>query len=110
MRKHAAALLAALTVAALVAVLAWPRMLLADTTSCSLTSSSYGNSVLNPPVGEDTDFFVNKGGIPNVMFLLDTSGSMLQLAPEGASKSWGSFENPASGSAGNGYGCYNAYA
>ncbi len=92
-------------------LLALPVVLHADTTSCSLLASSFGDAVINPPGGEDTDFFVNSGGVPNVMFVLDTSGSMVRMPPDGASGGWGSFQDSSalSGSA-TGYGCVNTYA
>ena len=31
--------------------------------------------------------------MPNVALVLDTSGSMRRLAPDGAARSWGSFED-----------------
>ena len=49
--------------------------------------------------GEDVDLFTNQGGVPNVMFLLDNSGSINRMAPDGAVNTWGSF--------GNTYGCGN---
>ncbi|HYD53570.1 MAG TPA: hypothetical protein VEA99_13125, partial [Gemmatimonadaceae bacterium] len=75
--------------------------------ACSLPSSSYTDAMLNSPSGEDQDFFVTTGGVPNVVFLIDSSGSMQKLPPDGASSGWGSFENPASTMAGMGYGCTN---
>ncbi len=49
--------------------------------------------------GEDVDLFTNQGGVPNVMFLLDNSGSINRMAPDGAVNTWGSF--------GSTYGCGN---
>jgi type IV pilus assembly protein PilY1 len=102
--------LRALAVAAAVAVVVLaPVALLADVASCSLMASSYADSIVNPPKGEDTDFFVSSGGIPNLMFLLDTSGSMQNMAPDGAG-GWGSFEPAGLTTAGSGYGCINTWA
>ena len=82
-----------LSVAAGVATaLLLPVRLVADVASCSLLASSYADAIVNTPKGEDTDFFVNQGGVPNVMFILDTSGSMEDLPPNGASTGWGVFE------------------
>src|SRR5512138_1704038 len=95
--------LAALLAAAVAAAVLAPIHLLADLASCSVNASSFADSVLNPPKGEDTEFFVSSGGgVPNIMFVLDTSGSMLRLPPDGATQSWGTF--------GDGYGCTNAVA
>jgi type IV pilus assembly protein PilY1 len=103
--------LAPLAVAAAVAAaLAIPINLLADVASCSLATSSYVDSVINPARGEDTEFFVSSGGVPNLMFLLDTSGSMMAMAPDGAADTWGSFERPGNATANQGYGCTNAFA
>jgi type IV pilus assembly protein PilY1 len=94
---------------AVAAVVLTPVMLLADVASCSLIASSYADTILNPSKGEDTDFFVSSGGVPNLMFLIDTSGSMKNLAPD-SSGGWGSFEPTGLTSAGTGYGCINGYA
>jgi type IV pilus assembly protein PilY1 len=99
-----------LAVAAAVAVVVLtPVMLLADVSSCSLIASSYADTILNPSKGEDTDFFVSSGGVPNLMFLIDTSGSMQNLAPD-STGGWGSFEPTGLTTAGTGYGCINGYA
>lgn len=100
-----------LAVAALVAaVISVPVHLLADVASCSLATSSYADAVINPPRGEDTEFFVSTGGVPNLMFLIDTSGSMMNMAPDGARDTWGSFERPGNLIGGGGFGCSNSFA
>lgn len=81
----------------------------ANDAACLLPTSSYSDAILNPPRGEDTDFFVTTGGVPNVAFLIDTSASMLRLPPDGASSGWGSFEDPLAGGGGAGFGCSNPY-
>lgn len=50
-----------------------------------LLVSSYTDSLLNRPKGEDTNFFIRAGGVPNIMLLLDSSGSMNRLPPDGPS-------------------------
>ncbi|HSN91483.1 MAG TPA: hypothetical protein VLS93_09660, partial [Anaeromyxobacteraceae bacterium] len=67
---------ARIAAAALAALLLWPAAAPAqDEAACSLGGSSYADAILNPPKGEDTDFFTTTGGVPNVAFLLVTSGS-----------------------------------
>jgi hypothetical protein len=95
-------LLAVLVAAAAAGAVLVPVHLLADIASCSVTLSSYADAVVNPSRGEDTEFFVSTGGVPNVMFVLDTSGSMRRLPKDGAAQSWGSF--------GATYGCSNTFA
>src|SRR5512133_140598 len=95
-------LLSPLVAAGVAAAVFLPVRLLADLVTCSVNLGSYAEGVVNPPSGEDVEFFVSSGGIPNIMLVLDTSSSMRRLAPDGASTSWGSF--------GNGYGCTNAWA
>jgi type IV pilus assembly protein PilY1 len=103
--------LAVVAVAAAVAVsIAVPIHLLADVSSCSLATASYADAIINPPSGEDTDFFVTSGGVPNLMFLIDNSGSMMNMPPDGAADTWGSFEATAISTTGYGYGCTNTYA
>ncbi len=99
MNRKLAAMLVAAAVAGAVLL---PVHLLADIASCSVNASSYADAVLNPSRGEDTEFFVTSGGVPNIMLVLDTSSSMRRLAPDGAATSWGSF--------GAAYGCTNAWA
>ncbi len=83
----------------------------ADVASCSVTASSYADSIVNPPRGEDTEFFVNTGGIPSLVFLVDNSTSMLRLPPDGAALSWGTFASAkGNGSELTAYGCTNAHA
>jgi type IV pilus assembly protein PilY1 len=99
------------TIAIALVLLALPVTLRADTAACSLFASSYSDAILNPPTGEDSDFFVNTGGVPNLMFLLDTSGSMVRLPPDGASGGWGSFQDASNvGGSATGHGCKNAFA
>jgi type IV pilus assembly protein PilY1 len=73
--------------------------------ACTLPSSSLADTLLNPSDGEDTEFFVTSGGVPNIALFLDTSESMLRVGPDGAGRTWGSFQV-----SGTGYGCENAYA
>jgi type IV pilus assembly protein PilY1 len=87
-----------------------PASAAASDAACSMLSSSYADAILNPPKGEDTEFFASTGGVPNVMFLLDTSGSMIRLPPDGASAGWGTFEKPLNVAKDMGYGCTNPYA
>jgi type IV pilus assembly protein PilY1 len=103
-------LLLALVAAGVAGAVLTPVLLLADAASCSVTVSSYADAVINPPSGEDTEFFVSSGGVPNIMFVLDTSASMRRLPPDGASLGWGSFEPAGSAVAGAGYGCANRWA
>lgn len=98
------------TIALALALAALPVVLRADNASCSLFSSSYADSIVNPSKGEDSDFFVNTGGIPNIMFLVDNSKSMRRMPPDGASQGWGTFEPTGNATAGAGFGCANAYA
>ena len=88
-----------------VALTAWPLALAANDASCSVAASSLADSMINPPTGEDMDFFVTTGGVPNVALVLDTSESMRRVAPDGAARTWGSFEDPTTT-----YGCVNAFA
>jgi type IV pilus assembly protein PilY1 len=53
--------------------------------------------------GEDVEFFTNQGGVPNVMFILDNSGSINRMAPDGAVNTWGA-------PTGDTYGCSNPLA
>jgi len=96
--------------AAVAAVVLSPVLLLADVATCSVSASSLADSIVNPPKGEDTEFFVSTGGVPNLMFVLDTSGSMRRLPPDGASAGWGTFEPAGNNTAGEGYGCSNTWA
>lgn len=78
--------LLALTVS--IGVVARPNPVSSQTTTTdraarNLLASSYVDAILNPASGEDTEFFINRGGIPNIMFLLDTSPSMLRVPPNG---------------------------
>lgn len=52
--------------------------------------------------GEDSDFFTNQGGVPNIVFLLDNSGSINRMAPDGAVNTWGT--------QGATYGCQSPFA
>ncbi len=53
------------------------------TAARDLLATSYMDALLNPAKGEDTDFFVRAGGVPNIFFLLDSSGAMSRLPPDG---------------------------
>ena len=48
-----------------------------------LYAGSYMDSMLNPPKAEDVEFFTQSSGVPNIMILLDNSGSMRRLPPNG---------------------------
>jgi type IV pilus assembly protein PilY1 len=48
-----------------------------------LSASSYMDSQLNPPPGEDIEFFSSSGGIPTIFFLLDNGTSMMRLPANG---------------------------
>lgn len=50
-----------------------------------LYAGSYMDTMLNPPKAEDVEFFTQSGGVPNIMILIDNSGSMLRMAPNGPS-------------------------
>lgn len=54
-----------------------------NTSAFSLFGASYMDSQLNPPPGEDVEFFSSSGGVPTIYFLLDNSSSMLRLPPNG---------------------------
>ncbi len=56
-----------------------------DPAARNLLASSYMDALLNPSKAEDTDFFTRSGGVPNIMFLVDTSTSMRRLPPNGPS-------------------------
>lgn len=56
-----------------------------DPAARNLLVSSYMDTLLNPSKAEDTDFFIRPAGVPNVMFLVDTSTSMRRLPPNGPS-------------------------
>lgn len=54
----------------------------ANRSACSLHATNLTDALLNPASGEDTDFFENNAASPNVMFFLDSSGSMWDLPPD----------------------------
>jgi type IV pilus assembly protein PilY1 len=58
----------------------------ADEAAGNLLVASYLDAALNPPVGEDLEFLYKDGGVPNIMVLFDSSGSMQMLPPDGAGK------------------------
>jgi len=47
-----------------------------DQAACCLPTTSRLDSLMNPTKGSDEKFFSRPGGPPNVLFLIDTSGSM----------------------------------
>ncbi len=47
-----------------------------DTGACCVQSTSRLDNILNPTVGSDENFFATTGGAPNVLLVLDNSGSM----------------------------------
>src|SRR5690242_18166525 len=101
MRKTALRTAAAL---AALALLSFPH----DSSSQSCTNSAarnllagaYADGVINRPGQEDNQFFTSSGGYPNIFFLIDTSGSMVRLPPNGPPGFTGTL--PASGSVGCG--------
>jgi len=56
-----------------------------DPAARDLLAASYATTMLNGPKGEDTNFFTKAGGVPNIMVLLDTTGSMNRLPADGPS-------------------------
>jgi type IV pilus assembly protein PilY1 len=48
-----------------------------------LHTTSLLDALSYPPKTEDVDFFTQSGGVPNIMILLDSSGSMRRLPPNG---------------------------
>ncbi len=53
------------------------------TAARELLAASYLDARLNPAKGEDTEFFIRAGGVPNIFFLMDSSGAMSRLPPDG---------------------------
>jgi type IV pilus assembly protein PilY1 len=47
-----------------------------DQAACCLPTTSRLDALMNPPRGGDEKFFSRPGGPPNVLFVIDTSGSM----------------------------------
>ncbi|WAM27822.1 PilC/PilY family type IV pilus protein [Myxococcus sp. NMCA1] len=64
------------TLTALSVLLAAPDALAQDPASCSLQSTSRLDALLNPARGSDERFFTSPSGPPNILLILDTSGSM----------------------------------
>jgi type IV pilus assembly protein PilY1 len=54
-----------------------------DVAARTLLATNLADAIMNPPKGEDTEFFLRSGGVPNVFFLMDSSGSMERLPPNG---------------------------
>jgi type IV pilus assembly protein PilY1 len=54
-----------------------------DVAARTLLATNYADAVMHGAKGEDTDFFIRAGGVPNIFFLVDTSGSMERLPPDG---------------------------
>jgi type IV pilus assembly protein PilY1 len=55
-----------------------------DDAARNLMATSLMDTLLNPSKAEDNEFFTsNRGGNPNLMFVIDTSGSMERLPPDG---------------------------
>lgn len=62
-----------------------------DDAARNLMVSSLMDTWLNPPAGEDQQFITREDTtFPNIMFLLDTSGSMQRLPPDGPGSLGGS--------------------
>jgi type IV pilus assembly protein PilY1 len=49
----------------------------------TLLATNLADSLMHPPKAEDYDFFTSSGGVPNIFFVVDTSGSMERLPPDG---------------------------
>jgi type IV pilus assembly protein PilY1 len=49
----------------------------------TLLGGSLSEAFLNPSGWEDNQFFTSQAGFPNIFFLIDTSGSMARLPPNG---------------------------
>ncbi len=64
------------TLTAVAALLAAPSALAQDPASCSLQSTSRLDALINPARGSDERFFTSPSGPPNILLILDTSGSM----------------------------------
>ncbi|MDF1563597.1 MAG: hypothetical protein P1V51_11170 [Deltaproteobacteria bacterium] len=47
--------------------------------ACLLRGTSMAQSIVAPPKGGDNDFFSSSGGPPNLIWILDTSGSMKHM-------------------------------
>ncbi len=54
-----------------------------DVAARTLLATNLADAIMNPPKGEDTEFFLRSGGVPNIFFLIDSSGSMERLPPNG---------------------------
>jgi type IV pilus assembly protein PilY1 len=85
MRKNLLRTLAAL---ALLAVLSFPHDSLSvacvdPAPARTFYAGALADAILNPPTGEDNQFFTSSGGIPNIFFLMDTGASMGRLPPNG---------------------------
>jgi type IV pilus assembly protein PilY1 len=81
MRTFPSALLVAVGCTALTAGAAQAQT--CNKAAFGLSGSSYMDSQLNPPPGEDVEFFSSTGGVPTIFFLVDSSGSMQRLPPNG---------------------------
>ncbi|WNG49497.1 pilus assembly protein PilY [Archangium minus] len=63
-------------VALLVVVLRADTAVAIDQAACCLPTTSRLDSLMNPTQGGDEKFFSRPGGPPNILFIIDTSGSM----------------------------------
>ena len=54
-----------------------------DPAARTLLATNLTDAMIHPAKGEDTDFFIRAGGVPNIFFLVDSSGSMERLPPDG---------------------------
>ncbi|QRK08378.1 pilus assembly protein PilY [Archangium violaceum] len=63
-------------VALLVVVLRADTAVAIDQAACCLPTTSRLDSLMNPVQGGDEKFFSRPGGPPNILFIIDTSGSM----------------------------------
>jgi type IV pilus assembly protein PilY1 len=83
-KAHRLLLLAAVTVVAATGGLGYAAVC-SFAAAEGLLAGSFTDSILNPPKAEDVDFFSSQAGVPNIMILLDSSGSMIRMAPNGPS-------------------------
>lgn len=83
MRKILSSVLGLLSLALLLAPHAAAAQTCGDNAARGFLAGNLMDSMLNPPKGEDAEFYTTTGGVPNIMFVIDTSGSMERLPPNG---------------------------
>ncbi|MBZ4414922.1 PilC/PilY family type IV pilus protein [Myxococcus sp. RHSTA-1-4] len=81
----------------LVVLLAAPRAHALDAAACTLQSTSRLDAMLNPARGSDERFFTNPSGPPNILIILDTSGSMAWWPMAWSNNDSHSYDEDASG-------------